>query len=138
MTVAAQITGLKEAQVAMKKYEERMGGDPFVILGFGALYALAVHERTDVYHGVGEAKFLENAVNKAKKGYARDLARKADRLEKDGYKHPTAGALYQKALEIDADAVSRVPVDTGRLRASHFVAPPEGVAGTDAPTKGDT
>lgn len=35
-------------------------------------------------------------------------------------------ALYQVGLEIDADAVMRTPVDTGRLRSSHYVSPPVG------------
>lgn len=33
-----------------------------VEIGFGAAYAIYVHENLDAYHGNGEAKFLENAV----------------------------------------------------------------------------
>lgn len=42
------------------------GSTPKVELSFGGAagaYAIYVHERLDVYHPVGEAKFLENAVN---------------------------------------------------------------------------
>lgn len=31
-------------------------------IGFNASYAAAVHERLDVHHEIGEAKFLENAI----------------------------------------------------------------------------
>jgi hypothetical protein len=33
-------------------------------------------------------------------------------------------ALYQEGLAVDALAVSKIPVDTGRLRATHYVSPP--------------
>jgi hypothetical protein len=41
-------------------------------ISFNAPYALYVHERLDVYHLVGEAKFLENAWN-AKKNQFLDM-----------------------------------------------------------------
>lgn len=47
-----------------------------VEVGNGTDYAVAVHERvTDVEHPVGEAKFLEKAVNEVRRNYARDLLR---------------------------------------------------------------
>lgn len=54
-----------------------------VELGFGGpakAYAVVQHERTEFHHEVGEAKFLENAINAASGGAARrvvDLAHKA-------------------------------------------------------------
>jgi hypothetical protein len=45
-----------------------------VVLGFGKDYAVFVHERTDVKHTVGEAKFLENALNEKSPGLAKFLA----------------------------------------------------------------
>lgn len=36
-----------------------------------------------------------------------------------------AAAVYQKALQIDAEAEPLVPVKTGRLKGSHYVAPPK-------------
>lgn len=39
-------------------------------------------------------------------------------------KGAAAAALYQEGLALDANAVKRTPVDTGRLRASHYVGPP--------------
>ena len=34
-------------------------------------------------------------------------------------------AIYEEALDIDAKAVGQMPVDTGRMRASHYVTPPQ-------------
>ena len=39
-------------------------------------------------------------------------------------KGAAAAALYQEGLAVDADSVKRTPVDTGRLRATHYVTPP--------------
>lgn len=35
-----------------------------------------------------------------------------------------AAAVYQEGLAIEANATKRTPVDTGRLRATHYVTPP--------------
>ena len=35
-----------------------------------------------------------------------------------------AAALYIEGHGVDADMVPRIPVDTGRLRSTHYVAPP--------------
>jgi len=43
----------------------------------------------------------------------------------ESYPRATAAALYQEGFAIDALAVARTPVDTGRLRATHYVAPPQ-------------
>jgi len=34
-------------------------------------------------------------------------------------------ALYQEGLALDSSAVMQMPVDTGRMRATHYVTPPE-------------
>ena len=47
-----------------------------VELGFGTDYGMAVHESTWIPHKVGEAKFLENAVNERKIGWADRLAKR--------------------------------------------------------------
>ena len=53
-----------------------------VILGFGGAasdYALVQHERTDFNHpGQGQAKYLEQPVNEAKKGFGNRIARNID------------------------------------------------------------
>ena len=45
------------------------GNEPQGVVGVQADYAVPVHENLNVYHPVGEAKYLENAV-KAKAGAA--------------------------------------------------------------------
>ena len=45
---------------------EKFGGD----WPLGNAYAVAVHERVEIRHRVGEAKFLENAVNALAGEYA--------------------------------------------------------------------
>ena len=54
---------------------------PGVKMGYGTDYALAVHERTDVPHKTGKAKFLEDPVNEAKRGWANRIAKRT----KDNY-----------------------------------------------------
>lgn len=48
------------------------------------------------------------------------------RLKELSERYPDAigAALYQEGLAVDAASVKRTPVDTGRLRATHYVAPP--------------
>mgnify|MGYP000935691953 CR=1 FL=1 len=53
-----------------------------VTLGFGgsaASYAIFVHERTELRHTVGQAKFLEQPVNEAARGLADRLAQELRR-----------------------------------------------------------
>jgi hypothetical protein len=50
---------------------------PMVSMGYGTRYALPVHERLEVRHPVGKAKFLEDPVNAAKQGYTDRVARRA-------------------------------------------------------------
>jgi hypothetical protein len=48
-----------------------------VVVGFGgpaAPYALVVHERTDLNHPEGEAKFLENAFYRWRSGWKEKVA----------------------------------------------------------------
>lgn len=46
---------------------------PTVEIGYGTDYGIYVHERTEVRHTTGEAKFLEKAVNEAMQGFGRRL-----------------------------------------------------------------
>lgn len=52
---------------------------PDIELGYSAFYATPVHERTELRHAVGQAKFLEAAVNKRQGGMLRRISRKASR-----------------------------------------------------------
>lgn len=48
----------------------------------------------------------------------------------DAVRRSLAQALYEEGQRVDADGVRRVPVDTGRLRSTHYVAPPVDDVGT--------
>lgn len=52
--------------------------NPSITLSFGTDYGIYVHERTELRHPVGEAKFLENAVKAATPGYLDRLAARID------------------------------------------------------------
>lgn len=56
---------------------------------------------------------------KGKDSVVRNLLAAAGRLH-----GAVAAALYQEGLALDAESVKRTPVDTGRLRATHYVSPP--------------
>jgi len=49
---------------------------PTVTLGFGTDYALAVHERVEVFHEHGGPKYLESSVNEAIGDYAARVGRR--------------------------------------------------------------
>lgn len=53
-----------------------------VAIGYGADYALAVHERTEAHHENGtQAKFLTTPIDAHRNSFARDVA---DRIKADG------------------------------------------------------
>lgn len=54
---------------------------------------------------------------------AKALREKLDAIVKGAIGELTA-ALYEEQLALDANMVKRIPVDFGRLRASHYAAPP--------------
>lgn len=84
-------------------------------VGYSAPYAMAVHEDLTVPHKNGKAKFLE--------GPARRLAPEMDRVifetlkRKKGLKE----ALTNAGNVLLAASLKEVPVDTGRLRDSHYL-----------------
>lgn len=58
---------------------------PHVEAGFGANHAIIVHERTDLHHDDGEAKFLERAIDARASGMSdRIVERAVELLEGDG------------------------------------------------------
>lgn len=57
------------------------GEEIYVTVGYGTAYAIFVHERVDLHHAVGEAKFLEKAIDEVHGDYsARLLALVLDNL----------------------------------------------------------
>lgn len=54
-------------------------GKPQVVLGYGAEYALAVHERTEVHHENGtQAKFLSTPIDAHRSTFVRDVLSRVD------------------------------------------------------------
>jgi hypothetical protein len=109
-------------------------------LGYGTNYAVYVHERTDLQHSAPTAsKYLENPMNKHTAGYNSWIARKARELYERGVvksiDEAVASAIYLKGLQIIGDSVRLVPVKTSRLKNTHFVTTPDGVAAKDAPVR---
>lgn len=45
-------------------------------VGYGTGYSVYVHERVDIPHKVGKAKFLEDPLNRMKVGYAERIAKR--------------------------------------------------------------
>jgi hypothetical protein len=62
---------------------ERGSDTPRAEVGYGTDYAVYVHERTEIHHETGQAKFLEQPLQQARSGYAERIARRVQaRLEK--------------------------------------------------------
>lgn len=83
-------------------------------VGYAAPYAIYVHERQDVFHPRGEAKFLEKAIRRHQADVSRSIA--ADL--KKGLPLRSAVLNAMRRLKEASDAM--VPVDTGFLLRSGF------------------
>ena len=53
-------------------------------IGFGTDYALAVHDRVEVYHEIGESEYLKKPVEAAQSGYADRIAGRTKANHKAG------------------------------------------------------
>lgn len=74
-------------------------------------YATEVHERTDIPHKVGQAKFLESAARELVPEVRKLIREGADRLPE---------TLVKCGLLIQREAQIRTPVDTSALKSSAF------------------
>lgn len=72
------------------------GKDHEVEIGYGTDYALAVHEREEVHHTVGNAKYLQRPFEDAQSGYANRVARRAAVNFKGKVKPGGVNSLYPK------------------------------------------
>jgi hypothetical protein len=86
-----------------------------VQVGYASPYAVYVHERLDVHHENGQAKYLEQPARRLG-GEMRSLIRNAVK-NKDGLE---AGLVRAGRLLLEASQ-ALVPVDTGALKASGYV-----------------
>lgn len=62
----------------------KSGGDIYVVLGFGTDYAIFVHERTDLRHRVGQAKFLSAAIDAMTRDFKAELTARITQNLRDG------------------------------------------------------
>lgn len=65
---------------AYAKAEDGGGDQLREVVGFGADYALAVHERTEVRHETGQAKFLTSVLEERQGGF---VDRMGERIKKN-------------------------------------------------------
>lgn len=73
-----------------------------VQFGYGTEYAVPVHERTEVQHRTGKAKFLSDPVNAAESGAARRIARDTRILfeQRRGF---ATGPFPQRPADLDRE-----------------------------------
>lgn len=88
--------------------------DVSVIVGYSASYAASVHERQDIPHKVGQAKFLEQPARENQDEYGRVIVQ-AFKTTQD-----MKSSLLLGGLRLQRDSQKLVPVDTGFLRNSSF------------------
>jgi hypothetical protein len=118
----------------LRKYcRDRQDKDKVVVVvGYSQNYALEVHERTDVQHRVGQAKYLETA--------ARATQPEVVKLLREGVKtKKMAEAMLKAGLLIQRESQKLVPVDTSALKASAFTTVQEQLdqAAAEAHAKGE-
>ncbi len=85
-----------------------------LVVGYEAEYAVWVHERLDVYHENGQAKFLEQPARQ----FAAALGKYVAKRMREGATLDVA--LLEAGMKLQAESQKLVPVDTGNLRASAF------------------
>lgn len=109
------VTGIRKVLTNLKKLAKEYGKPKTeVVAGYGADYALAVHEDVEAFHTVGQAKFLERPA----RVHAKDLAKMVtDKVKK---KVPVNQALLTAGLYLQRLSQEMCPVDTGNLKASAF------------------
>ena len=76
--------------------------DVSVQLGYGTEYAVPVHERTEVQHRTGKAKYLSDPLNAAQSGAARRIARDTRTLfeQRRGF---ATGPFPQRPPDLDRE-----------------------------------
>ena len=115
-----QITGLQELnaklEALIREAQAANDGSLDVIVGFAQSYALPVHERVNVHHPVGQAKFLEEPARTKRKQIARVIRTEFKRS------HSLSKSLLKGGLYLQRQAQLLCPVDTSALKASAYTA----------------
>jgi hypothetical protein len=110
----ASVQGLNKILSALEHEKTKAPREIRVVVGYTAAYAVYVHENTQMFHRVGQAKFLEQP--------ARDMQAELTKTVEDYSKKGAtlAQALYVAGLKLQRASQKLVPVDTGALKASAF------------------
>lgn len=88
-----------------------------VVVGYSQSYGLMVHENTEAHHAPGkQAKYLEEPARRLRKELA-SIVKQVYKRERSMSK-----AMFAAGLRLLRESQSVVPVDTGALRASGYVA----------------
>lgn len=111
----ATVEGVSKVIAALEKAKDKAPArDVNVRVGYTAAYALHVHENTQAFHRVGQAKFLEQPAREMQSELAKAVADAA----KKGATLPQA--LYIAGLKLQRASQKLVPVRTGALKASAY------------------
>lgn len=109
--------GIDSVLKELRKRRARADLDSYAVtkVGYKAKYAAPVHERLDVHHKIGQAKFLEQPLRTEAKTMA-DIVR--SRLMA---RETLKVAQLEAAKHLMKVSLQLVPVDTGHLRDSWFI-----------------
>lgn len=123
-----KMEGIKQLKAQLKRLEgeARKKHEGSVIVGFTQNYAIYVHENLEAAHDPGQAKFLEQPAREKAKELGKIIATVAKRTGS------VKKGLLLAGLRLQAEAQKLVPVDTGALKASGFVALQENATATAA------
>lgn len=116
IAVKAEANGVERVVTNLqtrRKVSQREGA-PQIAVGYDAPYAIFVHERLDLHHKNGQAKFLEAASRR----YAQEIGRIVQRALRS--RRTMAQALLEGATKLLRESQKLVPVDTGRLKRSGY------------------
>jgi hypothetical protein len=115
MAFGMKIEGSDAIKLRLQALAKKYGKSYRVSVGFSAEYSVYVHERLDVYHPRGQAKFLEQPAREHRQRMGRIVgaAVRRGRSVRDGLQE--AGDFLLR------EARALVPYDTGHLYRSGFV-----------------
>lgn len=112
MALKATIEGVDRLLANLQARQAKAAGRPVVRVSYSTSYAVKVHERLDVFHPTGQAKYLEQPT--------RTMQRQMGQIVANSMRAGSTvlQAEMAAAQELLKASQALVPVDTGRLRAS--------------------
>ena len=120
--VISGVSSLMKKLLGLKTQAQRDANLSYQV-GYTQSYAVWVHERMDVFHPVGQAKFLEQPAREL--GSNGTLARIVSQTMRSG--GTLRQALLSAGLHLQRASQMLCPVDTGALRNSAFTRIEEGM-----------